>query len=67
MTIELTQEESQVLQLISSGCTNNDVQDTLLISPFKCKRIIRDIKDKFNAKTTAHAVAIGIRKGFIHL
>jgi DNA-binding NarL/FixJ family response regulator len=64
---ELTPREIEVLQRISGGNRNKEIADLLFISEETVKVHIKHIMDKLGAKDRTQAVAIGVRRGFIHL
>ena len=64
---ELTQREIDVLQRVALGSSNKQVADALSISEEAVKARMKSILGKLNAHDRAHAVSIGIRRGFIDL
>jgi DNA-binding NarL/FixJ family response regulator len=63
----LTEREVQVLQQIAQGNRNRDIGECLSISEETVKVHIKHIMDKLSAKDRTQAVAIGIRRGVIHV
>jgi DNA-binding NarL/FixJ family response regulator len=63
----LTEREISVLQLVAGGNRNRDIADRLFIAEETVKVHIKHIMDKLGAKDRTEAVAIAIRRGFIHL
>jgi DNA-binding NarL/FixJ family response regulator len=63
----LTEREIEVLQQIAKGERNRDIGERLSISEETVKVHIKHIMDKLGAKDRTQAVAIGIRRGVIHL
>jgi DNA-binding NarL/FixJ family response regulator len=63
----LTARETEVLTRIAEGDRNRDIGVRLLISEDTVKAHIRSIMDKLGAKDRTQAVAIGIRRGIIHM
>jgi DNA-binding NarL/FixJ family response regulator len=63
----LTEREIEVLQRIAQGNRNRDIGKHLSISEETVKVHIKHIMDKLGAKDRTQAVAIGIRRGVIHL
>jgi LuxR family maltose regulon positive regulatory protein len=55
----LTSRELEILKLIESGCTNQDIADRLVISMPTVKRHISNIYAKLGAKTRTQAVSLG--------
>jgi NarL family two-component system response regulator YdfI len=60
-----TPREVDVLELISDGLGNREIAKRLHLSEETVKSHIRSILAKLQAKSRAHAVALGIRRGFI--
>lgn len=63
----LTEREVEVLNRIAEGDRNRDIGERLMISEETVKSHIRHIMDKLGAKDRTQAVAIGIRRGIIHM
>ena len=63
----LTDREVEVLQSIAGGNRNRDIANALFISEETVKVHIKHIMDKLGASDRTEAVAIGIRRGIIHL
>ena len=63
----LTIREVEVLQSIAGGNKNRDIADALFISEETVKVHIKHIMDKLGASDRTEAVAIGLRRGIIHL
>ena len=63
----LTEREVEVLNRIAEGDRNRDIGERLMISEETVKSPIRHIMDKLGAKDRTQAVAIGIRRGIIHM
>ena len=63
----LTNREVEVLQSIAGGNRNRDIANALFISEETVKVHIKHIMDKLGASDRTEAVAIGIRRGIIHL
>ncbi len=62
---EPTGRESQVLQLISEGLVNREIGEHLFLSEETVKSHVRHLLAKLQARSRAHAVAIGLRRGLI--
>ena len=60
-----TNREIQVLQLVSDGLVNREIGDRLFLSEETVKSHIRHILAKLQARSRAHAVAVGFRRGLI--
>lgn len=63
----LTSREVEVLQRIAGGNRNKDIATALFISEETVKVHIKHIMEKLDANDRTEAVAIGIRRGIIHL
>ena len=65
--MRLSEREIEVLKRMAEGDRNRDIGERLSISEETVKVHIRHIMDKLGAKDRTQAVAIGIRRGVIHL
>jgi DNA-binding NarL/FixJ family response regulator len=67
---ELEQEPSareiEVLQLISDGLVNREIGVRLFLSEETVKSHVRHLLAKLQARSRAHAVAVGFRRGLIN-
>lgn len=63
----LTGREIEVLRQIANGNRNRDIAERLFISEETVKVHIKHIMEKLGANDRTQAVAIGIRRGIIHL
>jgi DNA-binding NarL/FixJ family response regulator len=63
----LSRREIEVLQKVAAGNRNSDIATLLFISEETVKGHIKHIMEKLGASDRTEAVAIGIRRGFIHL
>jgi len=67
--VELEQEptgrEVEVLQLISDGLVNREIGQRLFLSEETVKSHVRHLLAKLQARSRAHAVAVGFRRGII--
>jgi DNA-binding NarL/FixJ family response regulator len=63
----LTQREIEVLNQIAEGNRNRDIAEKLFITEETVKVHIKHIMEKLGASDRTQAVAIGIRRGIIHL
>ena len=63
----LSKREVEVLQKVAGGKRNSDIATLLFISEETVKGHIKHIMEKLGASDRTEAVAIGIRRGFIHL
>ncbi|HUB02719.1 MAG TPA: response regulator transcription factor [Terriglobales bacterium] len=63
----LTDREVEVLRQIAGGNRNRDIAEKLFITEETVKVHIKHIMDKLGANDRTQAVAIGVRRGIIHL
>ena len=63
----LTEREIEVLKLVAGGNRNRDIAEQLFISEETVKVHIKHIMEKLGANDRTQAVAIGVRRGIIHL
>jgi DNA-binding NarL/FixJ family response regulator len=64
-TPRLTKREKQILELIVSGKTNNQIADGLFISPLTVETHRRNLMKKMKATNTASLVKIAIDKALV--
>ncbi len=62
---EPTHREVEVLQLISDGLLNREIGVRLFLSEETVKSHVRHLLAKLQARSRAHAVALGLRRGII--
>ena len=62
---EPTAREIEVLQLISDGLVNREIGVRLFLSEETVKSHVRHLLAKLQARSRAHAVAVGYRRGLI--
>jgi DNA-binding NarL/FixJ family response regulator len=62
---EPTAREIEVLQLISDGLVNREIGVRLFLSEETVKSHVRHLLAKLQARSRAHAVAVGFRRGLI--
>lgn len=60
-----TAREIEVLQLVADGLVNRDIGKALYLSEETVKSHVRHILAKLQARSRAHAVAVGFRRGLI--
>jgi DNA-binding NarL/FixJ family response regulator len=60
-----TPREIEVLQLISEGLVNREIGERLFLSEETIKSHVRHLLVKLQARSRAHAVAVGFRRGLI--
>jgi DNA-binding NarL/FixJ family response regulator len=63
----LSKREIEVLQKVAGGNRNSDIANLLFISEETVKGHIKHIMEKLGAGDRTEAVAIGVRRGIIHL
>jgi DNA-binding NarL/FixJ family response regulator len=63
----LTDREIEVLSQIAGGNRNRDIAEKLFITEATVKVHIKHIIEKLGASDRTQAVAIGLRRGIIHL
>jgi DNA-binding NarL/FixJ family response regulator len=63
----LTEREVEVLREIAGGNRNRDIAEKLFITEETVKVHIKHIMEKLAANDRTQAVAIGVRRGIIHL
>jgi DNA-binding NarL/FixJ family response regulator len=63
----LTQREVEVLQQVAGGNRNRDIANKLFITEETVKVHVKHIMEKLGAADRTQAVAIGVRRGIIHL
>jgi len=63
---EPTPREVQVLQLIAEGLVNREIGKVLFLSEETVKSHVRHLLAKLQARSRAHAVAIGFRRGILN-
>jgi DNA-binding NarL/FixJ family response regulator len=62
---EPTPREIEVLQLVSEGLVNREIGQLLFLSEETVKSHVRHLLAKLNARSRAHAVAVGFRRGLL--
>lgn len=62
----LTRAELEVLQLIADGLIDAEVAERRWVSRETVKSHLRHIRTKLGVRRTVHAVAIAMRRGWIH-
>ncbi len=60
-----TTREVQVLQLVAEGLANREIGGSLYLSEETVKSHVRHLLAKLQARSRAHAVAVGFRRGLI--
>jgi DNA-binding NarL/FixJ family response regulator len=60
-----TAREIEVLHLISEGLVNREIGQRLFLSEETVKSHVRHLLAKLQARSRAHAVAVGFRRGLI--
>ena len=62
---EPTNREVEVLQLVADGLVNREIGTRLFLSEETVKSHVRHLLAKLQARSRAHAVAVGFRRGII--
>jgi DNA-binding NarL/FixJ family response regulator len=62
---EPSNREIEVLQLVSDGLANREIGERLFLSEETVKSHVRHLLAKLQARSRAHAVAVGFRRGLI--
>jgi DNA-binding NarL/FixJ family response regulator len=62
---EPTAREIEVLRLISEGLVNREIGKMLFLSEETVKSHVRHLLAKLQARSRAHAVAVGFRRGLL--
>ena len=62
---EPTMREIEVLQLVADGLVNREIGQHLFLSEETVKSHVRHLLAKLQARSRAHAVAAGFRRGLI--
>jgi DNA-binding NarL/FixJ family response regulator len=60
-----TARELEVLQLIAEGLVNREIGHRLFLSEETVKSHVRHLLAKLQARSRAHAVAVGFRRGLV--
>ena len=60
-----TPRETEVLQLVAHGLANREIGQRLYLSEETVKSHVRHLLAKLQARSRAHAVAVGFRRGLI--
>ena len=61
----ITTRESEVLRLVASGLSTQEIAEKLCYSQRTVKSILHDVTNRFQLKNRAHAVAYALREGLI--
>jgi DNA-binding NarL/FixJ family response regulator len=61
----ITTRESEVLRLVASGHSTQEIAEQLCYSQRTVKSILHDVTNRFQLKNRAHAVAYALREGLI--
>jgi DNA-binding NarL/FixJ family response regulator len=62
---EPTAREVEVLQLVADGLVNREIGQRLFLSEETVKSHVRHLLSKLQARSRAHAVSVGFRRGII--
>ncbi|OLF13559.1 response regulator transcription factor [Actinophytocola xanthii] len=61
----ITDREGEVLRLVASGLSTQEIADKLCYSQRTVKSILHDVTNRFQLRNRAHAVAYALREGLI--
>jgi DNA-binding NarL/FixJ family response regulator len=61
----ITTRESEVLRLVASGLSTQEIAEKLCYSQRTVKSILHDVTNRFQLRNRAHAVAYALREGLI--
>jgi DNA-binding NarL/FixJ family response regulator len=61
----ITDREGEVLRLVASGLSTQEIAERLCYSPRTVKSILHDVTNRFQLRNRAHAVAYALREGLI--
>jgi DNA-binding NarL/FixJ family response regulator len=61
----ITNRESEVLRLVASGLSTQEIAEKLCYSQRTVKSILHDVTNRFQLRNRAHAVAYALREGLI--
>lgn len=61
----ITTRESEVLRLVASGMSTQEIAEQLCYSQRTVKSILHDVTNRFQLKNRAHAVAYALKEGLI--
>lgn len=61
----ITNREGEVLRLVASGLSTQEIAERLCYSPRTVKSILHDVTNRFQLRNRAHAVAYALREGLI--
>lgn len=62
----LTRQERTILQLVANGLDSKDIGQRLEVSMHTVHAHVRNLTRKLNATSRSHAVALGLRMGWIN-
>jgi two-component system, NarL family, response regulator len=65
--VELTERETEVLELVASGLANKEIASRLGTASGTVKIHVQNVLEKLGASGRTHAVAIALRRGILHL
>ena len=61
--ILLSKREIQILEIVMAGKTNQEIAESLFLSPLTVKNHMQNIMKKLKVKSRGHAVTKGIKLG----
>lgn len=66
MSSSISEREREVLRMVSTGATNQEIARSLHLSPNTVRNHLSRIYERLGARSRLEAVDIAIREGFIH-
>lgn len=63
--IKISKREMEILYLVANGLSNNEIADTLVISPDTVKSHVSSLLRKFNVCSRVNLVALAIFEGYL--
>lgn len=63
----LTEREREIVQLLATGLTGEEIAERLELSPETVRTHVRNAMRRLGARTRAHAIALAVRRGDVEL
>ena len=64
-TPALTPRERQIVEMLASGATGEQIAEQLVLSPETVQKHVHNAKRKIGAHTRAHLIALALTRGLI--